>query len=183
MGAIAAHVSGGGGGVAARRPLVYLASGLGFSLDARATTLPSLVRALEELGCDVHEPFTMAGEGAKTAEEQPPGWAYRVGQSDLQAVRDCDALFCCANANPPDEGAMVELGMAIALGKPTFLFRDDFRQCAPCEGYPLNLMLFCGLPQHGWERYFYSSLAELANPDKALAHWAASFPSAPTAAA
>ena len=46
-----------------------------------------------------------------------------------------------ANFNPPDEGAMVELGMAIALGKPTFIYRDDFRKCANCEDYPLNLMV------------------------------------------
>ena len=41
---------------------------------------------------------------------------------------------------------MVELGMAIALGKPTFLFRDDFRRATDSEHYPLNLMLFTGCP-------------------------------------
>jgi hypothetical protein len=46
--------------------------------------------------------------------------------------------------------AMIELGAAIALGKKTFIFRDDFRTCASCEDYPLNLMVFTGLPQHGW---------------------------------
>ena len=44
---------------------------------------------------------------------------------------------------------MVELGLAIAWGKPTFLFRDDFRRCTDSEVYPLNLMLFTGLPG-GW---------------------------------
>ena len=39
---------------------------------------------------------------------------------------------------------MIELGMAIALGKPTFLFRDDFRSVADTDEYPLNLMLFTG---------------------------------------
>lgn len=32
-----------------------------------------------------------------------PGWAYRVGQSDFKAVKECDACFCWANFNPPDE--------------------------------------------------------------------------------
>ena len=46
---------------------------------------------------------------------------------------------------------MVELGMAIALGKPTFLFRDDFRRATDSEEYPLNLMLFTGIPEENWQ--------------------------------
>ena len=42
---------------------------------------------------------------------------------------------------------MVELGIAIGLRKATFLFRDDFRTCTKTEDYPLNLMLFSGLPR------------------------------------
>ena len=57
------------------------------------------------------------------------------------------------------------------LGKPTFLFRDDFRRCTDSENYPLNLMLFTGLPEDGWEAYYYTSLAEISAPDKALARW------------
>lgn len=76
---------------------------------------------------NVFEPFTDNDEGAKTAATQPPGWAYRIGQADMEAVRRCDAVFCCANMNPPDEGAMVELGAAIGLRKASFIFRDDFR--------------------------------------------------------
>ena len=44
-------------------------------------------------------------------------------------MRRCDAVFCCANDNPPDEGALVELGIAIGLRKATFIYRDDFRTC------------------------------------------------------
>ena len=44
---------------------------------------------------------------------------------------------------------MVELGLAIAWEKPVFLFRDDFRRCTDSEAYPLNLMLFTGLPEMG----------------------------------
>ena len=66
---------------------------------------------------------------------------------------------------------MIELRAAIALKKPTFLFRDDFRRCSPCEEYPLNLMLFTGLPAAGWEEYFYRSIDEIASPRKALARW------------
>ena len=64
--------------------------------------------------------------------------------------------------------------MAVALRKPTFLFRDDFRRATESEMYPLNLMLFTGLPRDGWEDYYYTSMEEIVNPDKALARWARS---------
>jgi hypothetical protein len=32
-------------------------------------------------------------------------------------------------------------------------------------------MLFTGLPEDGWETYYYTSLAEIGAPDKALARW------------
>ena len=68
-------------------------------------------------------------------------------------------------------GAMIELGAAIALGKKTFIFRDDFRLTAPCEDYPLNLMLFTGMPQDNWRDHYYTSVEELADPTKAFARW------------
>ena len=64
---------------------------------------------------------------------------------------------------------MVELGMAVAWGKPTFLFRDDFRRCTDSEIYPLNLMLFTGLPEAGWEAFWYGAVEEIADPDRAHA--------------
>ena len=65
----------------------------------------------------------------------------------------------------------MELGAAIALGKPTFLFRDDFRRCTDSDDYPLNLMLFAGLPALDWQDYFYTSIDEIRNPEKALMQW------------
>ena len=66
---------------------------------------------------------------------------------------------------------MVELGMAIAWEKPVFLFRDDYRRCTDCEDYPLNLMLFTGLPKTGWESSWYTSVDQLPDPEKALFGW------------
>ena len=97
-----------------------------------------------------------------------------IGQADLRDVRDvreADGLFAVVNGCPPDEGVMVELGMAIAWEKPVFLFQDDFRRCIDSEGYPLNLMVFTGLPETGWEASSYASIEELADPDKALVRW------------
>ena len=149
---------------------IYLASPYGFSAQWKRLLLPEFVEVLEALGLEVWEPFDRNGQ-VNLAE---PGWAYRVAQRDLQDVRDADALFAIVNGTPPDEGVMVELGAAIALGKPTFLFRDDFRRCTDSEQYPLNLMLFSGLPEMEWQKYVYSDLSEIKDPQKALARWASS---------
>ena len=118
-----------------------------------------------------------AGSVGAVRAQQPGGHvAPRVGVRDrtgrLQDVREADAIFAVVNGVPPDEGVMVELGMAVALGKPTFLFRDDFRRATDSEEYPLNLMLFTGMPREGWERYYYTSIEEAGSPEKALARWA-----------
>ena len=150
------------------RRTIYLASPYGFSAQWKRLLLPEFIRALEGLGLEVWEPFARNGQ----LDVAQPGWAHQVAQRDLQDVRDADALFAIVNGNPPDEGVMVELGAAIALGKPTFLFRDDFRRCTDSEDYPLNLMLFSGLPAQGWQDFVYNSLEEIVRHDKALYRWA-----------
>lgn len=150
------------------RSTIYLASPYGFSEQWKRLLLPEFIAALEGLGLEVWEPFTRNGQ----VDLAQPGWAYAVAQRDLQDVRDADALLAIVNGTPPDEGVMVELGAAIALGKPTFLFRDDFRRCTDSEEYPLNLMLFAGLPAEGWQDFFYDSIKALSDPGKALARWA-----------
>lgn len=146
---------------------IYLASPYGFSAQQKQHLLPEFVRVLKSLGAEVWEPFERNNQIDRTQ----AGWAYQIGQADLRDVKEADAVFAIVNGTPPDEGVMVELGVAIALGKKTFLFRDDFRRCTDSEHYPLNLMLFTGLPKRGWQNYYYTSLADIANPDKALVHW------------
>ena len=149
---------------------IYLANPYGFSAQQKALLLPQLVAALEDLGLEVWEPFERNNQ-VDFAEE---GWAYKIGQADYRDVVESDGIFAVVNGVPPDEGVMVELGMAIALKKPTFLFRDDFRGASDSGEYPLNLMLFTGMPQEGWQDYYYTSIEEIASPEKALARWAQS---------
>ena len=147
---------------------IYLANPYGFSAQQKAELLPQLVAALEGLGLEVWEPFARNNQESFAK----AGWAYRIGQKDFRDVVEADGIFAVVNGVPPDEGVMVELGMAIAAGRPTFLFRDDFRRVTESEEYPLNLMLFTGLPEEGWEDYYYTSLEEIASSDKALVRWA-----------
>ena len=146
---------------------IYLASPYGFSNQWKSRLLPEFVSSLEDLGAVVWEPFQRNNQVNFTV----PGWAHKVAMADLQDVKNSDAIFAIVNGTPPDEGVMVELGAAIALGKPTFLFRDDFRKCTDSEDYPLNLMLFAGLPTRNWKDYFFTSIEEINSPNKALVRW------------
>ena len=119
------------------------------------------------MGAIVWEPFSRNSD----IDISKPGWANRVGSSNLQDLKQADGLFAIVNGMPPDEGVMVELGIAIALGKPIFLFRDDFRKCTDSDEYPLNLMLFLGIPCDSWNDYYYSSLNEISCKKKAIYQW------------
>lgn len=152
------------------RKRIYLANPYGFSQQQQALLLPPIIQALEAMGAEVWEPF----ERNNQIDFSQAGWAYRVAQADLNDVKNCDGIFAVVNGTPPDEGVMVELGVAIALNKPIFLFRDDFRRCTDSEQYPLNLMLFAGLPQVGWQDYYYTSIDEIKSTDKALYSWLSS---------
>ena len=129
--------------------------------------MKDLVDALEAVGATVWEPFARNNQ----IDVNSPGAAWQIGQADLRDVQEADGLFAVVNGCPPDEGVMVELGMAIAWNKAVFLFRDDFRRCTDSGEYPLNLMVFTGLPEVGWRDYWYSSVEEIALPEKALAKW------------
>ena len=142
---------------------IYLANSYGFSTQQRQILLPPIIAELERLDLEVYEPFERNNDAASP---------YDIAQQDKQDVLDTDAIFAIVNGMPPDEGVAVELGIAIALNKPTFLFRDDYRGVSDNKEYPLNLMLFAGLPRDNWHDYYYTDLIQLTDPNKALAKWA-----------
>ena len=119
------------------------------------------------MGARIWEPFNRNSN----IDLSIPGWANKVANSNLNDLRQADGLFAIVNGTPPDEGVMVELGVAIALGKPTFLFRDDFRKCTDSDEYPLNLMIFMGLPSDNWNDFYYQSIDEIDNKNKAIYKW------------
>ncbi|WP_320663508.1 nucleoside 2-deoxyribosyltransferase [Prochlorococcus sp. MIT 1223] len=149
------------------KKIIYLASPYGFAEQWREKLLPEFIDELEAIGAEVWEPFQRNNQ----IDTSRKGWAHKVAISDLEDVKNSDGMFAIINGTPPDEGVMIELGAAIALGKPIFLFRDDFRRCTDSEDYPLNLMVFAGLPAIGWEDYFYTSLIDIRTKDKSLYKW------------
>ena len=146
---------------------LYLASSYGFSDHWKVKLLPEFVTKLESMGAEVWEPFYRNSN----VNFSTPGWANKVACSNFRDLKNSDGLFAIVNGTPPDEGVMVELGAAIALGKPTFLFRDDFRKCSDSDEYPLNLMIFMGIPYCSWKDYYYSSINELDDKSKAIYKW------------
>ena len=160
-------------GIRRKAPIIYLASPLGFSKSARRYVLPKIIERIESLGATVYEPFSTNEQNGLGPSSGKDLWAMDIAYADVEAVRNADAIFACINGVPPDEGVAVELGVAIALGKPTFLFRDDFRKCADSNTFPCNLMLYAGLPKEGWKEYLYDSIDSIADPQKALSQWIA----------
>ena len=149
------------------RKKLYLANSYGFSKQTN-TLLQEFIKIFNDLNVEVFEPF----ERSKLITQKESGWAYDVAKSNFNDLKECDCIFAIVNGNPPDEGVMIELGIAIALKKEIFLFRDDFRNCSDSNQYPLNLMLFLGLPKDNWEKYYFESLQDIKSNEKRFVEWA-----------
>ena len=148
---------------------LYLANQYGFSKQSQ-NLLTAFIKIFEDLNIEVYEPF----ERTKHLINRKKDWAYQVANSNLNDLKSCDCLFAIVNGNPPDEGVMIELGIAIALQKKIFLFRDDFRNCSDSDQYPLNLMLFVGLPKENWSKNYLESLDDINSSKKNFLKWAQS---------
>ena len=146
---------------------LYLASPYGFSKQTK-NLLVEFIKIFNELNIEVYEPF----ERTKHLINNKNDWAYEIAKSNLDDVKNCDCLFAIVNGNPPDEGVMVELGVAIALKKEIFLFRDDFRNCADSDQYPLNLMLFIGFSKENWKKNYLESIEDIKSNKKNFIKWA-----------
>ena len=134
----------------------------------RSTLLPPIITALEALGLTVQEPLAFDNR----SDPLTPNWMYQCSQRAFAGVAKAGAVFAMVDDTPPDQAVMVQLGMAIAMRKPTFLFRDDVRRATENGDYPLNLMLFTGMLPEGWRDHYYTTLDEITAPQKALARWA-----------
>tara|TARA_B100000161_G_scaffold209022_1_gene153887 strand:- start:145 stop:609 length:465 start_codon:yes stop_codon:yes gene_type:complete len=146
---------------------LYLANPYGFSKQTK-NLLYEFIAIFNDLNIEVYEPFMRS----KHLIQKEGQWAYDLATSNLNDLEACDCIFAIVNGTPPDEGVMIELGIAIALKKKIFLFRDDFRNCSDNNQYPLNLMLFLGLPKDTWENYYFESLQDIKNDKKGFIEWA-----------
>ena len=112
---------------------LYLANSYGFSKHSK-TLLADFIKIFNDLNLEVFEPF----ERTKHLNKDNGNWAYDLAEANYKDLQNSDCIFAIVNGNPPDEGVMIELGIAIALKKKIFLFRDDFRNCSDSDQYPLE---------------------------------------------
>jgi len=145
---------------------LYLANPYGFSKQTKKL-LPEFIKIFNDLNLEVFEPF----ERTKHLIKKRGDWAYNLAKTNYEDLKKCDCIFAIVNGSPPDEGVMIELGISIALKKEIFLYRDDFRNCSDSNDYPLNLMLFLGLPKNDWQRYFLESLEDITSDKKLFLEW------------
>ena len=145
---------------------LYLANSYGFSKQTKKL-LYEFINIFNDLNIEVYEPFERTQHLIQKEE-----WAYELAKSNFNDLKNCDCIFAIINGTPPDEGVMIELGIAIALKKKIFLFRDDFRNCSDSNQYPLNLMLFLGLPRNNWKKYYFESLKDINSNKKGFVEWA-----------
>ena len=145
---------------------LYLANPYGFSKQTNKL-LNEFINIFKDLNIDVYEPFRRTSSLVQKGDK----WAYEIARTNLHDLKNCDCIFAIVNGTPPDEGVMIELGIAIALKKEIFLFRDDFRNCSDSNQYPLNLMLFLGLPKDNWEKYYFESLEDIKSYKKGFMEW------------
>ena len=146
---------------------LYLANPYGFSKQTKKL-LNEFIQIFNSYNIEVYEPFDRTKHIIKKEGE----WAYDLAKSNYHDLKKCDCIFAIVNGTPPDEGVMIELGIAIALKKKIFLFRDDFRNCSDSNEYPLNLMLFLELPRDDWKKYYFESLEDIKSNTKAFVKWA-----------
>jgi len=146
---------------------LYFANPFGFSKQTKKL-LYEFIKIFNDLNVEVYEPF----ERTQRIIQKDDEWAFKLASHNLNDLKKCDCIFAIVNGTPPDEGVMIELGIAIALKKKIFLFRDDFRKCSDNNQYPLNLMLFLGLPKDNWKKYYFESLQDIKSNKKGFVEWA-----------
>ena len=146
---------------------LYLASPYGFSKQTKKL-LYEFIDIFNDLNVEVYEPFERTKHIIKTEGKK---WAHNIARNNFQDLKKCDCIFAIVNGTPPDEGVMIELGIAIALDKQIFLFRDDFRNCSDSDQYPLNLMLFLGMPRDNWGKYYFETLEDIKSNKKGFVEW------------
>ena len=89
---------------------IYLANSYGFSKQSKGL-LKNFIKIFKNLNLEVYEPF----ERTKDIYKKDGNWAYEIAKNNYIDLEKSDCIFAIVNGNPPDEGVMIELGIAIAL--------------------------------------------------------------------
>lgn len=152
------------------KPTLYIANALGFNTHAREHMLRDIVAVVRDMGFGVIEPFADNNE-LSLSEKRSVKQELQIARLDVKGVENADGVLCVISSPIPDEGSMIEVGMAMAWGKPVFYLNDDFRYVPKCSQLPMNLMMFYHTSEDTWTQYYYTSLESMRDPEKALHRW------------
>lgn len=151
-------------------PVVYLASGLGFSHELKSYR-DRIKARLIEIGCSVLDPWEQPFHGAIEDARAITDWPARVeafrriarqiGKSNENMIRECDAILGVLDGLEIDSGVASEIGYAAALGKRCYGLRTDFRNCGDFDGIPINLQVLYWIEKSGGRLFRYTDKIEL----------------------
>ena len=126
---------------------LYLANPYGFSKQTK-TLLNEFIKIFNDLYVEVFEPF----ERAKRLTQHESEWAYEVARSNFLDLKECDCIFAIVNGNPPDEGVMIELGIAIALNK---IYSSTLKDIFKLKTFTCIITVYLANFQPTQQIYFY----------------------------
>lgn len=130
---------------------VYLASPLGFSEAGREFYYKRLLPIVEELGCEVIDPWKLTDQARILAIKAMPYGSKRrdawkelnmeIGENNKKGIDSADAVLAVLDGVDVDSGTAAEIGYAFAKGKRILGYRGDFRLSADNEGGIVNLQV------------------------------------------
>ena len=148
---------------------IYIASGLGFGALTRTTVLARIISKVESMGFEVIDPFRDNNE-LDCITKRSIDTELQIARNDIEGVRRADAVLCVISSPIPDEGSMIEVGYAMALGKSVFYLNDDFRYSPDMSlnALPMNLMLFAEMDSKTWQTIYYTCIEQLDRENMGL---------------
>lgn len=118
--------------------MIYLAGPL-FN-DGERQEMALLATALENLGLNTFLPQRDGLELDSLRQIEPGAsalWASAIFRLDMAHVLASRGMVVNLDGRVPDEGAMVEAGVAWATGKPVVLYQRDARRCFDGDNNPM----------------------------------------------
>lgn len=118
--------------------MIYLAGPL-FN-DGERHEMALLAAALEQRGLATFLPQRDGLELASLTKSTPEAgalWSKAIFQLDIAHLLACRGVVVNLDGRVPDEGAMVEAGIAWASGKPLVFYQRDARRCFAGDNNPM----------------------------------------------
>lgn len=118
--------------------MIYLAGPL-FN-DGERQEMAQLAAALEDIGLATFLPQRDGLELSELPSTEParrPIWAAAIFQLDVSHLLACRGVVANLDGRVPDEGTMVEAGIAWTAGKPVVFYQRDARRCFEGDNNPM----------------------------------------------